>query len=72
MADDTSNKSKENAKDVQELKEHQLEGISGGASHISRKQRNCKKTRGLDGTRVSLGLSLAPVLQRSTAMKVVG
>ena len=38
MADDTSNKSKENAKDVQELKEHQLEGISGGASQADLEQ----------------------------------
>ena len=30
MTDDTSKKSKENAKDVEELKEHQLEEISGG------------------------------------------
>ena len=40
MADDTSNKSKENAKDVQELKEHQLEGISGGASRAELDQHN--------------------------------
>ena len=40
MADDTSNKSKENAKDVQELKEHQLEGISGGASQADLEQYN--------------------------------
>ena len=38
MADDSSNKSKENAKDVQELKEHQLEGISGGASQADLEQ----------------------------------
>ena len=38
MADDTSNKNKDNAKDPQELKEHQLEGISGGASQADLEQ----------------------------------
>ena len=40
MADDTSNKNKDNAKDPQELKEHQLEGISGGASQAELDQYN--------------------------------